>query len=182
MISVRSEVQILPGPPPTFAPAKCRARQRCTCTARAQRERCKASFVAGRGSGCGATARAAQMQEEAPCAGWRLPRLLSQPLTPLRIFVRATPAQKTRGCSSVGRAPALQAGGRRFDSDHLHHGASEARLPVRQRCACTARAPTGRRGAAFMSRRGAREIDRGKKVCAGASALARVIFDRVKRE
>ena len=26
-----------------------------------------------------------------------------------------------RGCSSVGRAPALQAGGRRFDSDHLHH-------------------------------------------------------------
>src|SRR5438874_10551116 len=26
-----------------------------------------------------------------------------------------------RGCSSVGRAPALQAGGRRFDSVHLHH-------------------------------------------------------------
>jgi hypothetical protein len=24
------------------------------------------------------------------------------------------------GCSSIGRAPALQAGGRRFDSDHLH--------------------------------------------------------------
>ena len=24
------------------------------------------------------------------------------------------------GCSSVGRAPALQAGGRRFDPDHLH--------------------------------------------------------------
>ena len=25
-----------------------------------------------------------------------------------------------RGCSSAGRAPALQAGGRRFESDHLH--------------------------------------------------------------
>ena len=24
------------------------------------------------------------------------------------------------GCSSVGRAPALQAGGRQFDPDHLH--------------------------------------------------------------
>ena len=27
----------------------------------------------------------------------------------------------TRGCSSVGRAPALQAGGRGFESLHLHH-------------------------------------------------------------
>jgi hypothetical protein len=26
-----------------------------------------------------------------------------------------------RGCSSVGRAPALQAGGRRFDPVQLHH-------------------------------------------------------------
>ena len=26
-----------------------------------------------------------------------------------------------RGCSSAGRAPALQAGGRRFDPDQLHH-------------------------------------------------------------
>ena len=25
------------------------------------------------------------------------------------------------GCSSVGRAPALQAGGQEFDSPHLHH-------------------------------------------------------------
>ena len=30
------------------------------------------------------------------------------------------------GCSSVGRAPALQAGGRRFDSDHLHQGGLRA--------------------------------------------------------
>ena len=27
----------------------------------------------------------------------------------------------TRGCSSIGRAPALQAGGRRFDPVQLHH-------------------------------------------------------------
>ena len=27
-----------------------------------------------------------------------------------------------RGCSSAGRAPALQAGGQEFDSPHLHHG------------------------------------------------------------
>ena len=27
-----------------------------------------------------------------------------------------------RGCSSAGRAPALQAGGQGFDSPHLHHG------------------------------------------------------------
>ena len=27
-----------------------------------------------------------------------------------------------RGCSSVGRAPALQAGGHGFESHHLHHG------------------------------------------------------------
>ena len=26
-----------------------------------------------------------------------------------------------RGCSSVGRAPALQAGGQEFESLHLHH-------------------------------------------------------------
>ena len=28
----------------------------------------------------------------------------------------------TRGCSSAGRAPALQAGGQEFDSPQLHHG------------------------------------------------------------
>ncbi len=28
---------------------------------------------------------------------------------------------KSWGCSSAGRAPALQAGGRRFESDQLHH-------------------------------------------------------------
>ena len=29
---------------------------------------------------------------------------------------------ETWGCSSVGRAPALQAGGQGFESLHLHHG------------------------------------------------------------
>src|SRR4029077_5031018 len=42
---------------------------------------------------------------------------------------------KPWGCSSVGRAPALQAGGRRFDSDHLHHRLNEA-----QRRSCRAAA------------------------------------------
>ena len=28
--------------------------------------------------------------------------------------------EETRGCSSAGRAPALQAGGHGFDSHHLH--------------------------------------------------------------
>ena len=30
--------------------------------------------------------------------------------------------EKIWGCSSAGRAPALQAGGHRFDPDYLHHG------------------------------------------------------------
>ena len=30
------------------------------------------------------------------------------------------PVRSTRGCSSVGRAPALQAGGREFKSHHFH--------------------------------------------------------------
>ena len=32
------------------------------------------------------------------------------------------------GCSSVGRAPALQAGGHEFESHHLHEALSHARL------------------------------------------------------
>jgi hypothetical protein len=35
------------------------------------------------------------------------------------------PSLYRRGCSSVGRAPALQAGGHRFDPVHLHHNAIE---------------------------------------------------------
>ena len=33
---------------------------------------------------------------------------------------KIVPCEKTWGCSSAGRAPALQAGGRQFDSVHLH--------------------------------------------------------------
>ena len=38
--------------------------------------------------------------------------------------VRFGPLQREwlRGYSSAGRAPALQAGGHRFDPDYLHHG------------------------------------------------------------
>ena len=32
---------------------------------------------------------------------------------------------RTWGCSSAGRAPALQAGGQEFDSPHLHQGTKE---------------------------------------------------------
>ena len=36
-----------------------------------------------------------------------------------------------RGCSSVGRAPALHAGGQEFDPPHLHHGLrKENRKPL----------------------------------------------------
>ena len=34
------------------------------------------------------------------------------------------------GCSSVGRAPALQAGGHEFESHHLHGGNGENRFLV----------------------------------------------------
>ena len=67
-----------------------------------------------------------------PCAV-RLSRLPGQPLSPPRIFGRRA-AQKPWGCSSVGRAPALQAGGHRFDSVHLHHRPNDA-----QRRSCRAR-------------------------------------------
>ena len=33
--------------------------------------------------------------------------------------------EQDRGCSSIGRAPALQAGGRRFDPDQLHQFRSQ---------------------------------------------------------
>ncbi len=42
------------------------------------------------------------------------------------------------GCSSAGRAPALQAGGRRFDPDQLHQRclAGEARSEKDAGCVC----------------------------------------------
>ena len=36
-------------------------------------------------------------------------------------------APDLRGCSSVGRAPALQAGGQGFESPHLHGNREESR-------------------------------------------------------
>jgi hypothetical protein len=71
LISVGSEVRVLPGPPP-------KGRERMS------------EFGA-----------------------WRLGDVAQRSLN------RA--ARKDWGCSSIGRAPALQAGGRRFDSVHLHH-------------------------------------------------------------
>ena len=38
------------------------------------------------------------------------------------ILVNNEVSTKIWGCSSAGRAPALQAGGQEFDSPHLHHG------------------------------------------------------------
>ena len=93
MISVRSEVQVLPGPPPPRPPA-------------------------------------------------------------------AASRRRVRGCSSAGRAPALQAGGHRFDPVHLHHG--------RQR-------DGGRRG------RAARRSGRGNGSPSAVGPVA-VVFDKVKRE
>ena len=40
------------------------------------------------------------------------------------ILVNNEVSTKIWGCSSAGRAPALQAGGQEFDSPHLHHFAS----------------------------------------------------------
>ena len=41
-------------------------------------------------------------------------------------------ANRARGCSSAGRAPALQAGGHRFDPGQLHHLAIQ-RGPLREK-------------------------------------------------
>ena len=49
---------------------------------------------------------------------------LKFPLSALRL---------TWGFSSAGRAPALQAGGRRFDPDKLHHTLPDARYRARMR-------------------------------------------------
>ena len=131
MISVRSEVQILPGPPPVFAEQNTGTRQRL----RSNRE--SAAFRRSRDRGPrqpgwrgGRGAHVAEARIRAPAAalalkslGW-LWRLLAQPRPPRSDFgLRPKP----RGCSSVGRAPALQAGGRRFESDHLHHRPNDAR-------------------------------------------------------
>ena len=52
-----------------------------------------------------------------------------------------TKTASTRGYSSAGRAPALQAGGRRFDSDYLHQTKPPSKLAAQT-------------GEAFVTRRG----------------------------
>ena len=42
-------------------------------------------------------------------------------LNPKKLTLFENPEKSMWGCSSVGRAPALQAGGQEFDSPHLHH-------------------------------------------------------------
>ena len=41
-----------------------------------------------------------------------------------------------RGCSSVGRAPALHAGGHRFESGHLHQFAGESSVLSEEKKFC----------------------------------------------
>ena len=43
----------------------------------------------------------------------------------MKFLVNNEVSTKIWGCSSAGRAPALQAGGQEFDPPHLHHRASE---------------------------------------------------------
>jgi hypothetical protein len=40
---------------------------------------------------------------------------------PVADLIGIQKARQIWGCSSVGRAPALQAGGQEFESPHLHH-------------------------------------------------------------
>ena len=61
-----------------------------------------------------------------------------------------------RGCSSAGRAPALQAGGRRFESDHLHFWLV-ALCATQPRSGCEAKNP--KRGEAERRVRRGREDD-----------------------
>ena len=43
------------------------------------------------------------------------------------------PARDIRGYSSAGRAPALQAGGQRFDPAYLHHSTERLKMDARDR-------------------------------------------------
>ena len=54
-----------------------------------------------------------------------------------------TESTKVRGCSSVGRAPALQAGGQGFESLHLHHKTREGEVVKEQPKKTTGKQKTG---------------------------------------
>jgi hypothetical protein len=93
------------------------------------------------------------------CSVW-LPRLQEQPLPPPPDKLGRSPS--LRGCSSVGRAPALQAGGHRFDSVHLHQ--------IRRRTTEDRRQ--------IVVRAGSEEAE----FASGCMAAGGVVFDSVKRE
>ena len=58
------------------------------------------------------------------------------------VQIHPDPPGSCRGCSSVGRAPALQAGGHRFDPVHLHQFRKERKLKrYEERGSCLIRVP-----------------------------------------
>jgi hypothetical protein len=162
LISVRSEVQILPGPPPTFAEQNVGPRERCVSA----EPKSQAATAVRLHRESGAEQKRAPFRAPAAAIGGA-----RAPLAPRSDFGLCP---KPRGCSSVGRAPALQAGGRRFDSDHLHHCANDAKRRSSQAAtAVRLHRESGRRAASD-----GRLIDREKKVCPWVRARGRLIFDR----
>ena len=115
MISVRSEVQILPGPPPAL-PQEASRRQVFA----------QQTLKAGRTTEAGG------------------------PTTEIRPLSSVV-CHLARGCSSAGRAPALQAGGRRFEPVHLHQCCG-ARLVGDRRNAVSPKASTTDESEAFIAR------------------------------
>src|ERR1022692_747475 len=57
-----------------------------------------------------------------------------------------------RGCSSVGRAPDLHSGGRRFDPDQLHQVLSDSSRRITQGLSCSGPEVGRRSGVAAVSR------------------------------
>jgi hypothetical protein len=117
LISVGSEVQVFPGPPfvedKWFLPLSSRA---------------VALWTARRKVGNALCACEALLRGVCRRAIWTTRSLLaSQGRTAVANRLAARPERDQRvrtrkwGCSSAGRAPALQAGGQRFDPAQLHH-------------------------------------------------------------
>jgi hypothetical protein len=94
LISVRSEVQILPGPPRTIARAIVRAGDR-------------RNEVASEAGAVPTSQMGTRALSRCKCTAGALRHEFAF-------------ANSVGGCSSVGRAPALQAGSHRFESVHLH--------------------------------------------------------------
>jgi hypothetical protein len=170
LISVRSEVQILPGPPPAFAQQNAGPRQRLRLQ---PRERRVSAEPKSRGRDSRALARRERHRAEKGswfrCALLRLSRRKGAAGAASDFGLRPKP----RGCSSVGRAPALQAGGRRFDSDHLHHCANDAkhRLSRSAAAALLRRESTGHRESGRCAAGEGRLIDRGKQFAQGRELM-----------